>query len=103
METVYKPKAFFHTEFGPEFMKRVEDTIKKELGYSDEELKGLEVLTWDDLVAEYEETVRSMIGNDAWEKLGYYVDIEAMIKDDILSGYITEIKVDGWTLYVKEW
>ena len=99
---MYKPRAFFHTEFGPEFMKRVEDTIKTELGYTDEELENLEILTWDDLVVDYEEAVKAMIGGDVWERLGYYIDIEAMIKDDILSGYITEVEVDGWTLYVRE-
>ena len=103
MEAVYKPRAFFHTEFGPEFMKRVEDTIKTELGYTDEELENLEILTWDDLVVDYEEAVKAMIGDEAWEKIGYYIDIEEMIRSDVISGYITEIKVGEWTLYVKEW
>jgi len=99
---VYKPKAFFHTEFGPEFMKMVEDAIKEELGYTDEELENLEVFTWDDLVAEYEGTVKAMIGDELWEKLGYYIDIEGMIKNDLLSGNISKIKVKFWTLYVRE-
>ena len=102
METVYKPRAFFRTEFGPEFMKRVEDTIKTELGYTDEELENLEILTWDDLVVDYEEAVKAMIGEEVWEKLGAYIDVEAMIQDDIIGGYITEIKVGEWTLYVRE-
>ena len=102
METQYKPRVFFYTEFGPEFMKEVEETIKKELGYTDEELEGLEVLTWDDLVAEYENNIKELIEAEAWEILGPYIDVEAMIKDDITSGWITEFKVGSWKLYLRE-
>ena len=102
VETQYKPKVYFHTEFGPQFMKEVEETIKKELGYTDEELEGLEVLTWDDLVADYENYVKELIGGEAWERLGPYIDVEAMIKDDITSGWITELKAGSWKLYLRE-
>jgi len=96
------PRAFFHTEFGEEFMEKVEEYIKNELGYSDDELGYLEVLTWDDLVRDYEETLKDMIGEDLWEMLSYYIDIEAMINDDVLGGSVTEIRVDGEKLYVRE-
>ena len=99
---MYKPKAFFHTEFGPQLMKEVEEIIKKELGYTDEELEGLEVLTWNDLVAEYENYVKELIGEETWERLGPYIDIEAMIKDDIIGGWITEFEVRGGKLYLRE-
>ena len=82
--------------------RKVEEIIKKELGYTDEELENLEIFTWDDLVAEYEETVKAMMGDELWEKLKYYIDIEGMIKDDLLSGNISKIKVKFWTLYVRE-
>ena len=95
-------KAFFHTEFGEEYMEKVEECIKNELGYSDEELENLEVLTWDDLVRDYENSLEEMLGKELWEKLSYYIDVEEMIADDILSGGIFEIKVDGQTLYVRE-
>ena len=86
----------------PSSILRVEDTIKEELGYTDKELENLEVFTWDDLVAEYEGAVRIAIGSDLWDKLGYYINIEAMVRDDILSGYITEFEVEGQKLYLKE-
>ena len=96
------PRAYFYTDFCEEFTERIEEYIKNELGYSDEELGNLEVLTWDDLVRDYEEMLEDMLGSDLWEKLGSYIDVEAIIDDDILGGWISEIEVDGQKFYVRE-
>jgi len=96
------PRAYFHTEFSEEFMEKVEECIMTCLGYDEADLPWLEVFTIDDLIKDYEEMLKDMLGEDLWEKLSYYIDIEAMIRDDVLSGYIFEIKVDGQTLYVRE-
>ena len=96
------PRAYFRTEFGEEFMDKVEEEIMTSLGYDEADLPYLEVLTWDDLVRDYENSLEEMLGKELWEKLSYYIDVEAMIVDDILSGYIFEIEVDRQTLYVRE-
>jgi len=102
MAAKWKPKIRFVPEWGPNRMREIEEFIKKEFGYSDGELENLEVLDYDSLVAFYTEIIKETIGDYAWEKLGSYIDIDAMIRDDIMSGYITKFKFKGETLYLRE-
>lgn len=98
----WKPRIRFDPEWGLERMKKIEEFVKEEFGYSDEELENLEVLDYDTLRAFYEAMVKELIGEPAWERIGDYIDIDAMIQDDIKSGYITRFEFEGDTLYLRE-
>jgi len=52
------------------------------------EKEEIEIYTLKEIIEHYEELVEEWIGKEAWEKLGFYIDIEAMIRDDIYSGYL---------------
>ena len=98
----YQPRIRIYPEFGSDLKREIEEYVKRELGYSDEDLENLEVYDLKTLVAQYEEIIEEMIGSDAWKRLSGYIDVEAMIRDDVISGYLTEFEVRGLKLFLRE-
>ncbi len=75
--------------------------IKEELGIEHLEDGRIEVYTYDELVERYKNIVEeNMIGSEFFKKIEYYIDFDKMIEDEINSGYIKEVEIDGETYFV---
>ena len=77
----------------------MKEKIAKMLGYEENEI---EVFDEEGIKEYYEETLEEMLGKELFDKLISYIDVWAMINDDILSGFLMEVEVNGKKYYVME-
>jgi len=80
-------------------LEEVKKFIQKEFGYTDEELESVEILDENQIIEYFEEYVKELIGENAWRQIGHYIDIEDMIHDDLMGGYLEKIEYKGKTYY----
>ena len=86
--------------FDDKDVKELLEYIKKELGYSEEDLEYSTIYDYDSLYDRFEEWLKESLA-DLWEKLKYYIDIDKMIRDEINYGGIIEFEFKGKKLYLE--
>ena len=100
MENQIELKLETRPEFDTATTRELEEYLKREFGLTDDELEFIVVYTEEALIEYYDEFFEEEIGADLWGRLRPYVNIEAMIKDDVLSGYITPFEFKGRKMYI---
>jgi len=98
MPKPHKNPFFYLGDYMVELTEGLKKRIMEEYGYSREEVEGLEVYTREELEDYLWDLLTEIHGKDI-EQLLYYVDFDALIRDDEVSGYLEKIEHKGETLY----
>jgi len=81
--------------------KEVKKIIQKEMKYSDEEMQDLEVYDDDEIIEYFEELIKNEIGVLRWEWLSRFIDIKAMIEDEVAGGELMRVCYKGKYYYFR--